>query len=89
MRRTQIYLDDDQHALLDERAADLGTTKSEVIREAIDRYLGRGQDVDAAAARWRAAVTESFGAAPGLDDGATYTARLRAADASRVPGRRR
>ncbi|MFT3852601.1 MAG: CopG family transcriptional regulator [Ilumatobacteraceae bacterium] len=89
MRRTQIYLDDDQHALLDERAADLGTTKSDVIREAIDRYLGRSAGDAAAAARWRAAVTESFGIAPGLDDGAAYTARLRDADAARMPGRRR
>jgi len=41
MRRTQIYLDDDQDRRLAARARADGTTKSAVIREAIDQFLTR------------------------------------------------
>jgi predicted transcriptional regulator len=39
MRRTQIYLDEDQDRRLRARARADGTTKSAVIREAIDQFL--------------------------------------------------
>lgn len=39
MRRTQIYLDEDQKAALRALAADRGANVSDVIREAIDRLL--------------------------------------------------
>lgn len=89
MRRTQIYLDDEQDRLLAERAHDLGATKSELIRDAIDRYLGRGgHDADERTTSWQAALDATFGIAPGLPPGATYVAELRAADARRTDPRR-
>jgi Arc/MetJ-type ribon-helix-helix transcriptional regulator len=39
MERTQIYLDEDQKAALRALAADRGQNVSDVIRQAIDRYL--------------------------------------------------
>ncbi|MGH9196999.1 MAG: CopG family transcriptional regulator [Acidimicrobiia bacterium] len=41
MKRTQIYLDDDQDRRLRARARADGTTKSAVIREAIEAFLTR------------------------------------------------
>jgi len=41
MRRTQIYLDDDQDRRLAARARADGTTKSALIRAAIDQFLTR------------------------------------------------
>lgn len=41
MRRTQIYLEEDQDRRLQARARADGTTKSAVIREAIDQFLKR------------------------------------------------
>ena len=39
MKRTQIYLSDEQHRVLASVAKRRGTTASAVIREAIDGYL--------------------------------------------------
>ncbi|TAL41796.1 MAG: ribbon-helix-helix protein, CopG family [Salinibacterium sp.] len=39
MKRTQIYLDEQQHERLSAEAARRGVTSSAVIRDAIDRYL--------------------------------------------------
>lgn len=41
MQRTQIYLDSGQAAALDARAKAAGRTRSDLIREAVDTYLGR------------------------------------------------
>lgn len=41
MRRTQIYLDEDQDRRLQARARADGITKSALIREAIDQFLKR------------------------------------------------
>jgi hypothetical protein len=85
VKRTQIYIEDEQDRLLADRAADLQRTKSDLIRDAIDRYLGldeaNGQE---RTNRWRAAVESSFGVAPDLPAGATFVARLRQADAERL-----
>jgi 8-oxo-dGTP pyrophosphatase MutT (NUDIX family) len=40
MRRTQIYLTDEQDRLLDQRARDLGVSKAEAIRRLLDERLG-------------------------------------------------
>jgi len=66
VKRTQIYLDEQQAARLDERAAEGGTTRSSVIREAIDSYLT--PDGDEWRARWREAVRDTGGIAPYLPD---------------------
>jgi predicted transcriptional regulator len=82
MRRTQIYLDDDQNARLDRRAAAANVTKSHLIREAVASYLAASDD-DADAAAFRAAVDALRARPTSLEDGASYVERIRAADAER------
>ena len=84
VRRTQIYLEDEQSTSLDRRASELGTTRSELIREAIGAYLEGEADRVPALARFRAAVAEAAGSAPGLLPGPAYAEELRAADVARL-----
>ncbi len=87
MRRTQIYLDDEQTARLDERAAAEGATRSTLIRRAVDEYLTQEErDTTAWQARWKEAVEETAGIAPHLKDGADYVESLRREDAERLSG---
>jgi hypothetical protein len=44
MTRTQIYLSDDEAAVLEREARASGRTKSQLIREAIDQVYLRGPD---------------------------------------------
>lgn len=84
MKRTQIYLEDEQDRWLGERAAETGRTKSDLIREAIDRASGRPRLTDDdRVARWRDAVAATAGVAPALAPGVEYVARFRAADVDR------
>jgi predicted transcriptional regulator len=85
MNRTQIYLDDDQTARLDERAAAEGTSRSMLIRRAVDVYLS-GEEQDAALwkEQWRAALQRTAGIAPELGEGADYVDALRRQDAERL-----
>lgn len=83
MKRTQIYLDEEQAAELGRRAAVRGTTASKMIREAIGRYLAGPDDQADRLARFRAALDASFGSAPYLSEGARYVDRLRHADRER------
>lgn len=83
MRRTQIYLDERQAVELGRRARARGTTASKMIREAIDAYLAEPSDEAQRLARFRAALDESFGAAPSLPDGSTYVDEIRSADLAR------
>mgnify|MGYP000844861931 CR=1 FL=1 len=76
VRRTQIYLDEDQGERLAAAAAEAGTTVSALIRDAIDRYLG----AEASGSRigsLRAALTEAAGCAPHLPSGADYVDAIR------------
>lgn len=85
MRRTQIYLDDEQAQRLDRRAATGGTTRSKVIRLAIDEYLQReDHDADSWRAQWRDALDRSAGRAPNLNDGETYVEDIRNSDSARL-----
>lgn len=87
VRRTQIYLDDEQTARLDRRAAAEGGTRSMVIRRAVDRYLTQEErDTAEWRARWRKAVDETSGIAPHLEEGAEYVEGLRRLDAERLSG---
>jgi predicted DNA-binding protein len=70
VRRTQIYLDEEQDRRLAERARATGRTKSDLIREAVDRLLDTPLSEDEEMARFRAAVDAAFGIAPYLEDGA-------------------
>ena len=55
--RTQIYLTEEQRQRIDRVTASEGIPMAEVIRRALDEYLGEG---DA-----EAALSSTFGAAPG------------------------
>ncbi len=58
MRRTNIYLDDDQAAALEAVARREGVSRAEVVRRLVDRGLSeRSADVDADLS----AIRESFG----------------------------
>lgn len=87
MNRTQIYLDDEQTARLDERAAAEGTSRSMVIRRAVDNYLSHEEQSAAAwKAQWREALDGTAGIAPYLQDGAEYVEDIRRKDAERLSG---
>jgi predicted transcriptional regulator len=85
MNRTQIYLDEQQTARLDERAAVEGTSRSMLIRRAVDIYLSR-EEQDAAVwkEQWQRALTGTAGIASHLDEGAGYVEEIRAQDAERL-----
>jgi Ribbon-helix-helix protein, copG family len=84
VKRTQIYLEEEQSAQLAERARHRGTTASHVIREAVDAYLAQPEsEDDRALQRYRAALDGAFGVAPHLPGGTTHVDELRAADVAR------
>ena len=83
MRRTQIYLDEEQDRRLAEHAIATGRTKSDLIREAVDRLLDTPLSEEEELARFRAAAEAAFGIAPYLEDGATYVGKLRDIDRRR------
>ena len=62
MKRTQIYLDDEQDRRLENRARATGRTKSALIREAIDRLLSR----ERAPSELEKALDETAGALPDI-----------------------
>ena len=85
MRRTQIYLGEQQDALLGARASATGTTKSALIRDAIDAFLtGEATSAASEVARMRAAVAGAAGVSAGLPSGARYVEGIRAEDAERA-----
>jgi predicted transcriptional regulator len=85
MNRTQIYLDDSQTARLDQRAALEGTSRSMVIRRAVDVYLSQEErDAVAWQAQWKKAIDGTAGIAPYLEEGAEYVESLRRDDAERL-----
>ena len=82
MKRTQIYLDERQDERLAHRARSAGTTKSTVIREAIEEYLAK-PDEDARLAELRAVLDALERKPLALPDGAAFVDALRQADTSR------
>lgn len=83
VKRTQIYLDEEQDRELGRRAVAEGLTKSAVIRRAVGAYLNGADDDELRLARFRAAVDAAAGVAPDLPRGAQYVERLRAFDVRR------
>lgn len=63
MKRTQIYLENEQDERLERRARASGRTKSALIREAINRFLAR----EPAPGELQAALEETAGALPDLE----------------------
>jgi metal-responsive CopG/Arc/MetJ family transcriptional regulator len=85
VNRTQIYLDETQTARLDERAAAEGTTRSTVIRRAVDVYLAEEErDATVWREQWKKALTVSAGHAADLEEGSKYVEDIRTADAERL-----
>jgi predicted DNA-binding protein len=84
VRRTQIYLHEQQAHRLDERATAGATTRSALIREAIDSYLGTPDDEATRLARFKAAVETTAGIAPYLPPGDAYVDELRATGAGKL-----
>ncbi len=85
VKRTQIYLEEEQAVRLDERAAAAGTTRSEVIRRAIEAHLSDEAVEEAVRLeRFKRAVHQTAGIAPYLPPGGEYVAELRKADQLRV-----
>jgi len=83
--RTQIYLDAAQTAELDKLAAAERTTRSMIIRRAIDVYLAQElQDATVWREQWQRAVAETAGIAPYLEEGAQYVDNLRRGEAERL-----
>jgi metal-responsive CopG/Arc/MetJ family transcriptional regulator len=87
VHRTQIYLDEEQTARLDRRAAAEGASRSTLIRRAVDEYLTQ-EERDAATwrAQWERAVQETAGIASQLEEGSEYVESLRRQDAERLSG---
>jgi predicted DNA-binding protein len=74
VERTQIYLSREQAAALDREAKRTGTTRSHLIREAIDARYGADRDTDR--------ISEALRATAGLwsdraESGEAYVDRIR------------
>ncbi len=82
--RTQIYLSDEEAAVLDREARSSGRTKSQLIREAIDHVYLQGPD----AAGVLRAIQKSAGGWRRRLSGADYVERLRPGRLARLHARR-
>lgn len=74
VRRTQIYLSDQEHEALDRLSAESGKTKSQLVREAVERVYLEPRGGDALVA----ALAASHGAWRRRNSGSDYVERLRA-----------
>lgn len=83
MKRTQIYLEDEQSEKLARRASAAGVTKSTLIRDAIDAYLDASTADRAGLERFRAALEQLDPVRSALPEGRVYVEALRAADTER------
>jgi len=83
VKRTQIYLTEDQARALARRSDARGVTSSHLIREAIERYLAGPEDEAAQLARQRSALRDAFGSLPRLPQGSAYVDEVRSSDRER------
>lgn len=83
MKRTQIYLDEEQDARLAKRAGAAGVTKSTLIRQALDQFLEGPLDQKARLSRFLSAVDELAKAPLDLPAGDAYVQEIRARDVQR------
>jgi predicted DNA-binding protein len=84
VKRTQIYLDEDQAKELTRRSRNRGSTTSHLIREAIEQYLAGPDDASMELARQRALLREAFGVLPQLPDGRTFVEEARLDEGTRA-----
>ncbi len=76
--RTQIYLDETQTERLDQLASFAGTSRSELIRCAVDAYVAAHDEASAERReRFRDALDATFGIAKDLPDGEQYVEGIR------------
>ena len=80
MKRTQIYLDENQEASLAKRAATSGVSKSALIREAIDVFLAGPGTRQMLPGRFRAALRDVEVQPISLPEGTRYVEGLRQRD---------
>ena len=80
MERTQIYLTEAQTHALDQRARQEGTTRSHLVREAIQAYLAPKWDP----AAFKIALDNVFGTWADRDDVEEVHKSMRAADRRRL-----
>jgi SpoVK/Ycf46/Vps4 family AAA+-type ATPase len=73
MRRTQIYLTEEQDSRIAARAVDAGVPKAEVIRGILDQALGLDDGLE----ERRRAITTTAGVLRGSDDWPQWLARVR------------
>lgn len=83
MKRTQIYIDENQDARLSKRAEAAGVTKSSLIRQALDEFLEGPLDEKARLSRFVSTVEEIVKTPLDLPDGAAYVEEIRARDVER------
>lgn len=77
MKRTQIYLTEEQAKLVADRAADAGLPKAEVIRRLLDEGLG----LDSGGGERRLAITSTAGIIPEASDWPQWLAAVRSGGA--------
>jgi metal-responsive CopG/Arc/MetJ family transcriptional regulator len=80
MERTQIYLSEGQTRELDRRARQRGMTRSHLIREAVEQYLGQTWDPE----RFNAALDAVAGMWADRDDLGELYADLKRRDRDRL-----
>lgn len=78
MRRTQVYITEEQEELISARAADGGVSKAEVIRRALDRGLG----VADGAEQRRRAIEATAGILADEEDWTRWLSRVRGGSAA-------
>lgn len=83
VKRTQIYLEEEQDRKLSRRASSAGVTKSTLIRQAIDSFLESPADDAVRLARFRAALDGVAESPALLPDGRSYVEAIRAGDVRR------
>jgi Ribbon-helix-helix protein, copG family len=78
MRRTQVYITEEQDERIAARAVDTGVSKAEVIRRALDRGLG----VDDGRGERRRAIEATAGIASDEEEWPQWLARVRGGSAA-------
>lgn len=77
MRRTQIYITEEQERLIAGQAADAGVPKAEVIRRILDKSLG----LDGGGEHRRRAILATAGLLPDAEDWPAWLERVRGSGA--------
>lgn len=83
VKRTQIYLEDEQAVRLAKKAAAAGVTRSTLIRDAIDSLLDGPENDASRLSRFRSALEELAETPVSMPAGRDYVEKLRARDVRR------